>query len=264
MASTFLEEMGVPEILGGLVVDSDDAALLTGGFVGVVSVFASAVASVFASISFSVVASAFASAFTSASASASASSLTSSFASSFASSFTSSFTSASAVRASAFASAATLGVVGVATFGVSGRGTVLGERTFFSSSFNGLLSIEAEVGVFVFSANSGLVVLILPGVGFNEAAFFAASAPSSRSARFVSGLRVGVASSFAAALLSDVGAEDVPRLAPLVQGRVEQRLVPELLAKLRDQVPRRQKAGFGPGGSRWSHASKMSDRSVGR
>ena len=98
-------------------------------------------------------------------------------------------------------------VAGVASFGVSGSGTDFGERMLPGSSFVGLFFDVAEVGVFVFSASRGFVVLMLLGTGFNEAAFFAASAPSSRSARFVS--RLGVTTfSFFAAVLEDAK-EDV-------------------------------------------------------
>jgi hypothetical protein len=64
------------------------------------------------------------------------------------------------------------------------------------SSFVGLSFGVAEVGVFVFSASNGFVVLTFAGVGFNDAAFFAASAPSWRRARFVSKLGTTTVSFF--------------------------------------------------------------------
>jgi hypothetical protein len=107
------------------------------------------------------------------------------------------------VEAAAFVSFVADGVAGVASFGVSGNGTDFGERIPLGSSFVGLFFDVAEVGVFVFSASNGFVVLMLLGMGFNEAAFFAASAPSSRSARFVSRLGVTTFSFFAAALVDE-------------------------------------------------------------
>ena len=115
--------------------------------------------------------------------------------------------SALAVEAAAFVSlvavSIAVGVAGVASFGVSGNGTDFGERMLLGSSFVGLFFDVAEVGVLVFSASNGFVVLMLLGVGFIDAAFFAASAPSSRSARFVSGLGMTIFSFFAAALVDE-------------------------------------------------------------
>lgn len=71
-------------------------------------------------------------------------------------------------------------------FGVWGSGVERGESILLPSPFAELLvGVEvADVGVFVFSASSGFVVLICAGVGFFAAAIFAASAPSWRIARF--------------------------------------------------------------------------------
>ena len=85
-------------------------------------------------------------------------------------------------------------------FGVVGKGTNLGERIPLGSVFSASLVLAKPVaGELTFSANNGFVMVIFAGIGFLDAATFAAWAPIWRIARFCSGVTLGVGSSAAAA-----------------------------------------------------------------
>lgn len=82
-----------------------------------------------------------------------------------------------------------------------------GERIPPASALSNFLGVDTAAGELTFSVRRGFVVEMLPGVGFLDAAIFAASAPNCRIARFCSEEGNGVLSFGVSVLAVDMLAD---------------------------------------------------------